>query len=438
MEVGPHTCPHCQTTFRKVRTLNLHIREDHGEDGLHQKNVHDQDEGQDNDSDILVGGQSADEEGDRSLWESTEESTDPIEITPMVSDETVERSENIGEAGDDSRAITEEKEEDIGEIREHAQDEVEEPVLIEDDSEDERELNISRDQTFPILSKEAISELLQKSSYFQDKPSIIKPFEPSFKNFDILDPSLPSGFLVWEQHRPNGKHKDREFLSPDGFFVLRSKLAVAEYTKMILSQDHVNDRSGDRVKRRSVRLGRKRKGSPEKDGGKVRRVSSFKATLRARLSSSQFNSRARDDELEVLSTSLSTIPSTTKISFAPAISRRGLTITPLPPVRSNKRKKIKCCGFLFITKAGFENHRRKKHSDREVTLEQDNSGQDEISKKRTEDGVESGERCEECEEDFYWPDEDHVCHYTRTNTRPNTDRVIVQRLYRGYFFFSAD
>ena len=358
----------------------------------------------------------------------------------MVSDETAERSENIGEAGDDSRAITEEKEEDLTEISEHAQEEVEEPVLIEDDSEDEKELNMSKDRTFPILSKEAISELLQKSSYFQDKPSIIKPFEPSFKNFDILDPRLPSGFLVWEQHRPGGKHKDREFLSPDGFFVLRSKLAVAEYTKMILSRDHVNDRSRDRVERRSVRLRRKRKrrGSSEEYGGKASRVNSFKATLRARLSSNLSNCRASDEELEVLSTSLSTIPSTTKISFASAIKRRGLTITPLPPVRSNKRKKIKCCGFLFITKAGFENHRRKKHSDREVTLEKDDSVQDKISKKKTEEGVERDERCEECEEDFYWPDEDHECHYTRTNTRPNTDRVIVQRLYRGYFFFSAD
>ena len=46
--------------------------------------------------------------------------------------------------------------------------------------------------------------------------------------------------------------------------------------------------------------------------------------------------------------------------------------------------------------------------------------------------------CETCEDDFYWPDLEHGCFYTRSGTRPATDRVIVQRLYRGYFFFSAD
>merc|ERR1719507_346470 len=113
---------------------------------------------------------------------------------------------------------------------------------------------MTSDQDIPVLPRETILTLLENSGYFRSKPSILRPFEPSFKNFDIIDSSLPRGFLVWEQARATGSHVDREFLSPDGQFVLRSRVAAAEYSKMILSHHGQPRKTGRReaaVKRRS-------------------------------------------------------------------------------------------------------------------------------------------------------------------------------------------
>ena len=42
--------------------------------------------------------------------------------------------------------------------------------------------------------------------------------------------------------------------------------------------------------------------------------------------------------------------------------------------------------------------------------------------------------CEECEDEFYWPDAEHECYYTETGVSPPNNRVIEQNLYQGYFY----
>jgi hypothetical protein len=44
---------------------------------------------------------------------------------------------------------------------------------------------------------------------------------------------MPRGFLLWEQMRSNGNHKDREFRSPDGMFSFRSRTSAIEYFKLL-------------------------------------------------------------------------------------------------------------------------------------------------------------------------------------------------------------
>ena len=51
---------------------------------------------------------------------------------------------------------------------------------------------------------------------------------------------------------------------------------------------------------------------------------------------------------------------------------------------------------------------------------------------------EAHESCESCEDEFSWPEPGHQCYYTKTKATPKNERVVEQRLYRGYHFFSAD
>jgi hypothetical protein len=44
---------------------------------------------------------------------------------------------------------------------------------------------------------------------------------------------MPRGFLLWEQIRSSGNHKDREFRSPDGMFSFRSRTSAIEYFKLL-------------------------------------------------------------------------------------------------------------------------------------------------------------------------------------------------------------
>ena len=46
--------------------------------------------------------------------------------------------------------------------------------------------------------------------------------------------------------------------------------------------------------------------------------------------------------------------------------------------------------------------------------------------------------CRECEDEFSWPEPGHKCYYTEKKVAPRSERVVEQRLYRGYFFFTAD
>ena len=585
-----YSCPHCQTSFRKQKTLRLHIREDHqnktGEEQVNTEEVQlgteetvnqegetsleAENESENTTSESLEDPEAEDiasveienESEDTSVkgLESPEaEDISPVEITPISYDEGTEKVKDEDMIQDDNQ----EPSEDI------------DTVVIDDNSEDESDERLTRsDQDLPILPRNKILKLIENSDYFRNKPTIIKAFEPSFKNFDILDPSLPKGFLVWEQARPSGRHVDKEFLSPDGQFVLRSKVAAAEYSKMILShlqsdgeeQMEVRRGRGRAVKKRSVvsvspEPKRARLSSREggQDGG------NFRYKLRARLASTISRSQEEEEEEEDLMVLSSSLPASTRIKFRPAPSittRAGVTITQVPSSKSTRRtrKKIKCCDLVFVTTAGFESHRVKKHSNIrknstvrrakpglaetqkgnqkvdyscEYCEEQFSSSAELSSHDKTkhkykctickeafvsklsflehtkanhivpcqyckqvfnsEDKlrvhhekhhsfqcknceeifkvssslfkhvsekhqfhcsfcpkiVDSAEallkhteadhrHCETCEDDFYWPDLEHGCFYTRSGTRPATDRVIVQRLYRGYFFFSAD
>ena len=557
--------------------MQLHIREDHqdetGEDKINNEEtteeVHTDSEKTSQDE-----GTSSDEkESDDTSVEGVESSDDteeigPVEITPISYDKQTEEVVEDAVIEEDNPAPAE----DIA------------MVVVDDNSEDESEEKITSETDIPILPRETILKLLKNSEYFRSKPTIFRAFEPSFKNFDIIDSSLPRGFLVWEQVRASGgRHTDREFLSPDGQFVLRSRVAAAEYSRMILGHARPSQspaRAVERrapVKRRSGRLtSRKRTTaevsliSPEpkrprlSDARGRTEHGKFKDKLKARLSSTRLE--VEDDDLMVLSSSL---PASTRIRFQPApftsptITRAGVTITPVLPATSGTRKKIKCCDMLFVTTAGFESHRAKKHSNivRETSarkpnldlrkelpssgkkvkvdysceyceekfssktelknhdqknhkykctfckeafvsklaylehtkanhivscsyckdvfktqeqlkihLEKSHSFQckncdenfklahslskhfsekhtfpcsscshmaDTAADLETHTEAEHG-GCEICEDDFYWADSEHECFYTRTRTRPPNARVQEQRLYRGYFFFSAD
>ena len=541
--------------------MQLHIRVDHqdqtGEDKINPEDITEEvhSETGNTNEDEGTSLQDENESEDTSVEEVESRETEeigPVEITPISYDEQTEEFLEAAVVEEDST----EPAEDV------------DTVVIDDNSEDESDVKISSDQDIPILPRETILTLLDNSGYFRSKPSIFRPFEPSFKNFDIIDSSLPRGFLVWEQARATGSHVDREFLSPDGQFVLRSRVAAAEYSKMILSHHGQPRKTGRRaaaVKRRSSRLSRTESVPEAKrarlSGGKERREpGKFKDKLKARLSNSRLLDNDDDDDLMVLSSSL---PASTRIKFNPApsnITRAGVTITEVSHPKTRARKKIKCCEMLFLTTAGFESHRAKKHSNiikktsarkpkldlgkelppsnqkdynceycqekfsskaelrkhdqshhkykctickeafvsklaflehtkanhivpcsyckhvfnsqdqLKVHLEKNHNFQCEkceetfklatslskhVSEKhhfqcsfcsKTEDTAEGLEAhsvaqhrgCEICEDDFYWPDGEHECFYTRTNTRPPSDRLVVQRLYRGYFFFSAD
>ena len=83
----------------------------------------------------------------------------------------------------------------------------------------------------PLELKEKI---LMESEYFKYKPSMLKQYLPGNKHFiSCQDPTLPEGFKVFELPRKENNRKDKEYLTPDKFFVLRSKTACLEYAKFL-------------------------------------------------------------------------------------------------------------------------------------------------------------------------------------------------------------
>merc|ERR1719430_1602150 len=91
---------------------------------------------------------------------------------------------------------------------------------------------------FPKRIPEApsnISQLIQQSAYFCGGKDKIKPFTPyTKKTYDTIDDDLPEGFKVKENKRQDG-HEDKEFLTPDRKYVMRSKLSVFEYCKLVVA-----------------------------------------------------------------------------------------------------------------------------------------------------------------------------------------------------------
>merc|ERR1719494_598999 len=41
--------------------------------------------------------------------------------------------------------------------------------------------------------------------------------------------------------------------------------------------------------------------------------------------------------------------------------------------------------------------------------------------------------CGQCQDEFSWPEEGHLCYFTRRKMAPTTSRVTKQVLYNGYF-----
>jgi hypothetical protein len=72
------------------------------------------------------------------------------------------------------------------------------------------------------------------SPFFIAKPNQFKRLGGrTDPKFDLVDPTMPVGFLMWEQTRTNGKHVDRLFLSPDGMYSFRSRTSTVEYIKLL-------------------------------------------------------------------------------------------------------------------------------------------------------------------------------------------------------------
>merc|ERR1719282_930528 len=141
-----------------------------------------------------------------------------IEITPMIEegDQPLEFNEQQQKEDDQEEVVVDED----GDTNEDVTDEmVIDGWAISDDDD-------------PKLIR--MTKLLKKSPYFKSRTQSCKRYVQTEKSFmTIEDPSLPEGFRVFEQMRSTGRHIDREFVTPDGFFVLRSKVACTEYAKLM-------------------------------------------------------------------------------------------------------------------------------------------------------------------------------------------------------------
>ena len=169
-----------------------------------------------NDMDVSVLDASVDTLSD--AVEAYQREKNTIEITPM--DPSLEEAADSNGNMDDSVLMEEEKSPDVVDL-----DEYDYPMV-----------DVSSDPQVFRMQK-----LMMESEYFNTRKGMVKPYIPSDKTFmTIEDPSLPEGFKVFTQMRPSGKHIDKEFLTPDGFFILRSKVACAEYASLMSQGDQDN------------------------------------------------------------------------------------------------------------------------------------------------------------------------------------------------------
>ena len=220
---------------------------------------------------------------------------------------------------------------------------------------------------------------------------MIKPYIQSDKTFMTFeDPSLPEGFRLFEQMRPTGKHVDREFMTPDGFFILRSKIACTEYVKLMEQLEDEPVEEVDDIEEENEMLEPiieinspvKRPAEESFNNSSKRQKSfdfgpaSFKAKLKKKL----------DETQEKHADIIKYLPKGTKIKFAPTMTSttptpvirtgRGVTITPVEggesaktstPFSSKLSRKNVCCGKSFISEAGLKKHEEKQHSKSEKT-----------------------------------------------------------------------
>ena len=333
-----------------------------------------------NDMDVSVLDASVDTLSD--AVEAYQREKNTFEITPM--DPSLEEAADSNGNMDDSILMEEEKSPDVVDL-----DEYDDPMV-----------DVSSDPQVFRMQK-----LMMESEYFNTRKGMVKPYIPSDKTFmTIEDPSLPEGFKVFTQMRPSGKHIDKEFLTPEGFFILRSKVACAEYASLMSQVDqdngienveaHDNENyiednvieitspvkrnCSDDVISLDDAPSKRLKSSPS------RGPASFKAKLKAKLNKNPIG----DETLEVIKY----LPKGTKIKFSknerstpnssqlgPAIKTgRGVTITPIGDVSSRNQpetrvqKVLKCCNRTFMTDIGLNRHKEREHVGQKLAASNNN------------------------------------------------------------------
>ena len=374
---------------RNDATVETFENETKGEESENQREVVNEDQenieetlDKEKDMDVSVLDESVDSLSD--AVEAYQREKNTFEITPM--DPNAEEVAAPSQSTDDSVLIEEEESPDVVDL-----DEYSDPMV-----------DISADPQVFRMQK-----LMMDSEYFNTRKGMVKPYIPSDKTFmTIEDPSLPEGFKVFTQMRPSGKHIDKEFLTPDGFFILRSKVACAEYATLMsqvdpedevenvdveteINEDDTEDNvieisspakrnCSDEVIDLDEAPSKRARSSP------IRGPASFKAKLKAKLNKNPMG----DETLEVIKY----LPKGTKIKFTqnegsaphssklgPAIKTgRGVTITPIADVASRNQsgpkvsRVLKCCNRTFMTDIGLNRHKEREHVSPKISASNNN------------------------------------------------------------------
>ena len=233
------------------------------------------------------------------------------------------------------------------------------------------------DLKFPKSIPEApknISQLIKQSAYFGGRKDKIKPFYPSSrKPFDTIDDELPEGFKIQVNKRQDGKHADKEFLTPDRRYVMRSKLSVFEYCKLVVASlyDIKND-PDENAESEGMEIQNIQK--DEIDIIKMKRKNMNHKIQNTQLADDKRSSivcekQKKIESAEVIIENKMDIEENDGISVLshlPQGSKIKLTFIPESVSTSNVRKKQKnfscsICQKIFKTGAGFDAHVFKNH-----------------------------------------------------------------------------
>ena len=552
------SCTQCDSTFRKIKTLNLHIREDHGLDPSEACESSEElpendpiqddelvDKTENTETNVKVSTEEAVAPDAEPAEEVSEEATDPVGASEEATG-VIEYVDNLSDAVQAyQNEVTPMDDSVVGEAAE---------TVVSDEKVDPEEDEFDLDTEDPRLVK--MQNLMKKSEYFRSRKTLFKPYVPSDKTFMTLDDlTLPEGFQVYAQSRPGGRHVDKEFLTPDRYFILRSKVACVEYANLM---EILDGQTNDDQKRAAEEENIIEIESPIRVTKKRKSVgpASFKAKLKRK-----FQETNDDDVIEKL-------PRGTKIHFQASTPNpgssfnhgRGVTITPInmsssmksSSSSSRRKKSLKCCNRTFMTEVGLNRHKEREHNKPRKTSSESINLIDEEDQQvkcdhcprifkshskltghvkkdhsvkcgdckdlfpsrlamlqhtkeshiipckkcktvyRTKEKLSEHEQkihhnfckfcdlnfdvrtllithikdnhtfrciycsevssseqllddhmkekhhqCEECEDEFSWPDSDHQCFYTQNKQAPQSIRVIEQNLYRGYHFFTA-